>query len=111
MMEIALGGREPGFAGCRYEKQIITRTAYSFGRQTCLAISFLLVQLHCIKYVCFALQDDESSDIPDALPTYTTWLEPYCSDIPPPGLSLIEGRFLFSAGITGYGSLQENLVG
>lgn len=32
------------------------------------------------------LQDDPSSDIPDALPSsYNSWLEPYCADIPPPG--------------------------
>eukprot|EP00983_Pelagomonas_calceolata_P129946 1161646-Pelagomonas_calceolata.AAC.29 len=30
------------------------------------------------------VQEDEGSDIPDFLPSYTSWLEPYCADVPPP---------------------------
>ncbi|KAF5840652.1 hypothetical protein DUNSADRAFT_16025 [Dunaliella salina] len=31
------------------------------------------------------MREDESSDIPDFLPSYKSWLEPYCADVPPPG--------------------------
>lgn len=31
------------------------------------------------------LQDDPNTDIPDALPSYNSWVEPWCADIPPPG--------------------------
>ncbi|KAF5840653.1 hypothetical protein DUNSADRAFT_16026, partial [Dunaliella salina] len=43
---------------------------------------------HCPALGTFfpVLQEDASTDIPDALPaSYLSWLEPYCADVPPPG--------------------------